>query len=261
MRTCRSGLPPATHAAVACDIAAAQPELTMPHSAPVSSASRLPTAAMTSSSCACCWLAALLAARTSGSSIDPPMTVKRAAAVDERTDADRLVDARLGGRCSGGGSRRRAALRGASAGRREATVPAPTRLARRSRWRRAEFVFMCVELSMSNGPPHASSPAIRTGSKRGGRSTGADLELTSSASKQVLERELHLACGPRAADDPEVGVSQRAVRIAPVHPVEGVERLGRNWSCWPAFSRNDFATEMSSTFRPGPTTGLRVEVP
>ncbi len=75
MRTCRSGLPPATHAAVACDIAAAQPELTMPHSAPVSSARRLPTAAITSSSCTYCWLAALLAARTSGSSIDPPMTV------------------------------------------------------------------------------------------------------------------------------------------------------------------------------------------
>ena len=75
MRTCRSGLPPATHAAVACDIAAAQPALTMPHSAPVSSASRLPTAAISSSSWACCWLAALFAARTSGSSIEPPMIV------------------------------------------------------------------------------------------------------------------------------------------------------------------------------------------
>ena len=75
MRTCRSGLPPATQAAVACDIAAAQPALTMPHSAPVSSASRLPTASITSSRCACCWFAALFAARTSGSSIDPPMIV------------------------------------------------------------------------------------------------------------------------------------------------------------------------------------------
>ena len=49
MRTCRSGLPPATHAAVACDMAAAQPAVTMPHSAPVSSARRLPAASINSS--------------------------------------------------------------------------------------------------------------------------------------------------------------------------------------------------------------------
>ena len=75
MRTCRSGFPPATHAAVACDIAAAQPALTMPHSAPVSSARRLPTPSISSSSCTYCWFAALFAARTSGSSIEPPMIV------------------------------------------------------------------------------------------------------------------------------------------------------------------------------------------
>jgi YD repeat-containing protein len=63
--------------------------------------------------------------------------------------------------------------------------------------------------------------------RRGGRSTGPDQELTSSASKQVLERELHFACGPRATDDPEVGVSHCPVRVAPVHPAEGVEHADR----------------------------------
>ena len=38
---------------------AAHPALTIPHSAPVSSASRLPTAAINSSSCTYCWFAAV----------------------------------------------------------------------------------------------------------------------------------------------------------------------------------------------------------
>ncbi len=42
IRTCRSGLPPATHAAVACVNAAEHPAVTSPHSAPVSAASRAP---------------------------------------------------------------------------------------------------------------------------------------------------------------------------------------------------------------------------
>ena len=72
---CRSGLPPAMQAAVAWEMAAAQPALTMPHSAPVNSASRLPAAAISSSIWTYCWLASVLAARTSGCSMDPPITV------------------------------------------------------------------------------------------------------------------------------------------------------------------------------------------
>ena len=45
MRTCRSGLPPATHAAWHA-YGGGTPVVTMPHSAPVSSASRLPAASM-----------------------------------------------------------------------------------------------------------------------------------------------------------------------------------------------------------------------
>ena len=75
MRMSFSGLPPATQAAVTCFSPAAQPAETIPHSAPVSSASRRPTASASSSSCTLYWQAASMAARTSGSSIDAPMMV------------------------------------------------------------------------------------------------------------------------------------------------------------------------------------------
>jgi len=51
MRMCRSGLPPATQAAVAWVRAAEQPLVTRPHSAPVSVARRAPIASASSSRC------------------------------------------------------------------------------------------------------------------------------------------------------------------------------------------------------------------
>ena len=48
----------------------------MPHSAFVSSASRAPMAAISSSRCTCCCAAASMAARTSGSMSEPLMMVK-----------------------------------------------------------------------------------------------------------------------------------------------------------------------------------------
>ena len=75
MRTCRSGLPPATHAAVACVSAAEHPDVTRPHSAPVSAASRAPIASASSSRCTYCREAASIAARTSGSISEPLMIV------------------------------------------------------------------------------------------------------------------------------------------------------------------------------------------
>ena len=75
MRISLSGLPPVTHAAVTCFSPAAHPADTMPHSAPVSSASRCPTASASSSICTKYFEAASIAARTSGRSTDPPMMV------------------------------------------------------------------------------------------------------------------------------------------------------------------------------------------
>lgn len=49
MRTSFSGLPPVTQAAVTCFIPAAHPAETMPHSAPVISEKRRPTASASSS--------------------------------------------------------------------------------------------------------------------------------------------------------------------------------------------------------------------
>ena len=75
MRVSFSGLPPVTHAAVTCFSPAAHPAETMPHSAPVSSASRWPTASANSSICTKYLEAASMAARTSGRSTEPPMIV------------------------------------------------------------------------------------------------------------------------------------------------------------------------------------------
>ncbi len=76
MRTCRSGLPPATQAAVACVNAAEHPDVTRPHSAPVSTARRAPIDSASSSRCTYWRAAASIAARTSGSINEPPMIVK-----------------------------------------------------------------------------------------------------------------------------------------------------------------------------------------
>ena len=90
MRTWRSGFPPATQAAVACVRPAEHPDETMPHSAFVNSARRAPIAAISSSRCTCCWAAASMAARTSGSMSEPLMMVNvPRALISGRTPIDR----------------------------------------------------------------------------------------------------------------------------------------------------------------------------
>ena len=76
MRISFSGLPPVTHAAVTCFIPAAHPAETMPHSAPVISASLFPIPSASSSYCTKSLDAASIAARTSGRSTEPPIIVK-----------------------------------------------------------------------------------------------------------------------------------------------------------------------------------------
>jgi hypothetical protein len=47
-----------------------------------------------------------------------------------------------------------------------------------------------------------------------------------TASERVLERDLHFAVVlPRAADDAEVRVAERAVGVPPLRRIEGVERF------------------------------------
>src|SRR5688500_3655526 len=46
-----------------------------------------------------------------------------------------------------------------------------------------------------------------------------------SPSEQILQRQLHLPRCAGAADEAEIRVAQRAVRISPVRPVERIERL------------------------------------
>src|SRR5687767_3198866 len=62
-------------------------------------------------------------------------------------------------------------------------------------------------------------PTLRLGV--GSWSLGVD-----KVSEQIFQRQLHLARGPGAADDAEVRVAERAVRVAPIHPVERVVGLG-----------------------------------
>ena len=76
MRMSFSGLPPVTQATVTCFNPAAHPAETIPHSAPVSSAKRRPTASASSSIWTKYLDAASIAARTSGRSTEPPMMVK-----------------------------------------------------------------------------------------------------------------------------------------------------------------------------------------
>ena len=95
MRTCRSGLPPATQAAVACDMAAAQPALTMPHSAPVSSAEPLADRVHHLVEVRVLLVRRALR-RAHLRQLDRAADDRqRAAAVDQRPDADGLVDVRL----------------------------------------------------------------------------------------------------------------------------------------------------------------------
>ena len=75
IRTWRSGFPPAMQAAVACVSAAEQPDETIPQSAFVSSASLAPMPAISSSRWTYCWEASAIAARASGSIVDPLMMV------------------------------------------------------------------------------------------------------------------------------------------------------------------------------------------
>ena len=87
-----SGLPPATQAAVTCLSPAAQPAETIPHSAPVNSASRRPTASANSSSCTLCLAGGFHRGphlrQFDGCADDREC----AAAIDDRFNADRLVD-------------------------------------------------------------------------------------------------------------------------------------------------------------------------
>ncbi len=76
MRMSFSGLPPVTQAAVTCFSPAAQPAGIRPHSAPVISASLLPTPSASSSYCTKCFDAAFIAVNTSGRSMEPPIIVK-----------------------------------------------------------------------------------------------------------------------------------------------------------------------------------------
>ncbi len=71
-----SGLPPVTQAAVTCFKPAAHPADTIPHSALVNSASRLPIPSASSSYCTKFDDAASIAARTCGRSREPPIIVK-----------------------------------------------------------------------------------------------------------------------------------------------------------------------------------------
>ena len=71
-----SGFPPVTQAAVICFNPAAHPAETIPHSAPVRSASRCPIPSASSSYCTKLWAAASIASRTAGRSNDPPIIVK-----------------------------------------------------------------------------------------------------------------------------------------------------------------------------------------
>lgn len=66
---------PAIHAATTCVMAAHAPLLTMANSAPISCASRAPTASCSSSKSTKLSAAAIIAALTSGSMSDPPRTV------------------------------------------------------------------------------------------------------------------------------------------------------------------------------------------
>ena len=68
-------MPPATHAALASVSPAEQPLVTSPHSAPVRTARRAPTASASSSRCTYFFAAASIAARTSGSMVEPLMIV------------------------------------------------------------------------------------------------------------------------------------------------------------------------------------------
>ena len=71
----RSGLPPAIQADVACVNAAAQPDVTIANSEPVISASRAPTASISSSMTTKRRDASTIAVRTSGRTIEPPNLV------------------------------------------------------------------------------------------------------------------------------------------------------------------------------------------
>ena len=110
MRTCRSGFPPVTHAAVVCAMPAAQPDGDQAHSAPVNSASRRADAihqfvehhVM---------LATGIHGRAHFRQFERAANDGQgAAAIDQRTHADRLVDIRAEAKFAGhcGRSRRRA---------------------------------------------------------------------------------------------------------------------------------------------------------
>src|SRR4051812_6968212 len=75
-RTILTGSLPATQAAVPSATAAALPQVTMPHSAPVRSASRLPAASISSSRLTNWRDAASIAARTRGNIRLPPCMVR-----------------------------------------------------------------------------------------------------------------------------------------------------------------------------------------
>ena len=112
MRTCRSGLPPATQAAVAWVRAAEQPEVTRPHSAPVSvgqsRADRLRQLVEVD---------VVLGGRVHGRAHlgqhrGSAQDRVRAPRVDERTHADRLVDVRADAQAHARGRRHRGRRRG-----------------------------------------------------------------------------------------------------------------------------------------------------
>ena len=133
MRTCRSGLPPATHAAVACDIAAAHPGA---HHAPLG-AGQLGQA-LADRVHQLVDLHVLLVGRDLGRAHFGQLhraadDRQRAAAVDQRADANRLVDV---GRCIGR-RRREGICAAAAAVRADSSPPAPKRLVRRNSWRRS----------------------------------------------------------------------------------------------------------------------------
>src|SRR5882724_5176734 len=75
-RSILTGSLPATQAAVPSATAAALPQVTMPHPAPVNSAMRLPAASISSSRLTNCREAASIAARTCGSIRLPPCIVR-----------------------------------------------------------------------------------------------------------------------------------------------------------------------------------------
>ena len=89
-RCMRSGLPPAIADAVQCVIAAQHPAVTMPHSAPLSSARRLPTPSISSSIWTKLREASSIARFTSGRVVDPVMIVNvPRALMTGRTPIDR----------------------------------------------------------------------------------------------------------------------------------------------------------------------------